>query len=85
MLNTETNPQCNAKIALRHAQSAMEKKHLNAQNANKASFYNKQPANLNAAFNGWTQEMEFADNVLIYIIAFNVSVNWLINKDNSAC
>ena len=52
MLNTETNPQCNAKIALRHAQSAMEKKHLNAQNANKASFYNKQLANYNAAFNG---------------------------------
>ena len=49
--NIETNPQCNAEIVLHLVWSAMEKKHLNAQNANKVLYYKRQPAKLNVVFN----------------------------------
>ena len=52
----------------------VDQKYPNAQNAQLVLYYKRQLANLNAKANGWTKEMEFANNVLIYLIALNVLI-----------
>ena len=64
--------QRNAKIVLLYVQNALDQKYLNALNAKLVLYYKEQLVNLNVKANGWTKEMEFANNVLIYLIVLNV-------------
>ena len=74
VLNIEIAIQRNVKIVLLYVQNALDQKYPNAQNANLVLYYKRQLVNLNVKANGWTKEMEFANNVLIYLIALNVLI-----------
>ena len=72
VLNIEIKLQCSVKIVLNNVRSALDQKYLSALNANLVLFYKEQIANQNVKANGWTKEMEFANNVLMYLIVLNV-------------
>ena len=72
VLNIEIKRQCSVKIVLNNVRSALDQKYLSALNVNLVLFYKEQIANQNVKANGWTKEMEFANNVLMYLIVLNV-------------
>ena len=72
VLNIEIKLQCSVKIVLNNVRSALDQKYLSALNVNLVLFYKEQIANQNVKANGWTKEMEFANNVLMYLIVLNV-------------
>ena len=72
VVNIGIKLQCNAKIVLLYVRNALDQKYLNALNAKLVLYYKRQLVKPNVEANGWTKEMEFANNVLIYLIVLNV-------------